>query len=221
MRHLFTHTSGLMGHGTWGGVHNPWLDNVISNLLPELPVGEIYLYNGNGYNLAGKVMEIVSGKGIFRLMRENLFDPLEMNNTVLDEDLAYGCHSTAFDMAKIGQLLLNKGSYGELEFFSPQTFEKLLPEPLDKYYPIVNDDKGIGITWMRYQRPKTNNVTDNKSSTILSKNIIGHGSATSAVLMVDLDNGIVITQSRRNGGKYFDEYLTKLLLLIEENIISN
>ncbi|UCH65401.1 MAG: beta-lactamase family protein [Ignavibacterium sp.] len=221
MRHLFTHTSGLLGHGTWGGVHNPWLDNVIANLLPELPVGEIYLYNGNGYNLAGKVMEIVSGKGVFRLMRENLFDPLDMNNTVLDEDLAYGCHSTAFDMAKIGQLLLNKGSYGDLEFFSPQTFEKLLPEPLDKYYPIVNDDIGIGITWMRYQRPEREKSQGDKSNTILSKNVVGHGSATSAVLMVDLDNGIVITQSRRNGGNYFDEYLTKLLLLIEKNLISN
>jgi hypothetical protein len=55
---------------------------------------------------------------------------------------------------------------------------------------------------------------------ILSNNIIGHGSATSAVLMVDLDNELVITQSRRNGGKYFDEYLTKLLLMIEENMMA-
>jgi hypothetical protein len=136
MRHLFTHTSGLEGHGTWNGIHNPWLDNIIATMVPYLPIGETYLYNGNGYNLSGKVMEIVSGKSIFRLMRENLFDPLEMNNTVLDEDLAYGCHSTALDMAKIGQLLLNKGSYGNLEFISKQTFEKLLPEPLNKYYMI-------------------------------------------------------------------------------------
>jgi CubicO group peptidase (beta-lactamase class C family) len=220
MRHLFTHTSGLKGHGTWNGIHNPWLDNVIANMLPDLSVGEIYSYNGNGYNLAGKVMEIVSGKSIFRLMRENLFNPLEMNNTILEEDLAYGCHSTAFDLAKIGQLLLNKGSYGELEFFSPQTFEKLLPELLDKYYPMIKEEIGIGITWMRYQRPETVKNKYDKSSVILSNNIIGHGSATSAVLMVDMDNEIVITQSRRNGGKYFDEYLTKLLLMIEENLIS-
>jgi CubicO group peptidase (beta-lactamase class C family) len=219
MRHLFTHTSGLEGHGTWNGIHNPWLDNFIATLIPQLPIGEIYLYNGNGYNLSGKVMEIASGKSILRLMRENLFDPLEMKNTILDEDLAYGCNSTAFDMAKIGQLLLNKGSYGELEFFSTQTFEKLLPEPLNKYYPVINEEKGIGITWMRYQRPATGEEKDDEDSIILSKNIIGHGSATSAVLMADLDNGIVITQSRRNGGKYFDEYLTKLLLMIEENLL--
>jgi hypothetical protein len=123
-------------------------------------------------------------------------------------------------LAKIGQLLLNKGSYGELEFFSPQTFEKLLPELLDKYYPMIKEEIGIGITWMRYQRPETVKNKYDKSSVILSNNIIGHGSATSAVLMVDMDNEIVITQSRRNGGKYFDEYLTKLLLMIEENLIS-
>jgi hypothetical protein len=51
---------------------------------------------------------------------------------------------------------------------------------------------------------------------ILSDQIIGHGSATSSVLNVDLKNGIVITQSRMNGGAQYDRYLNKAYLLIEK-----
>jgi hypothetical protein len=218
LRQCFTHTTGLYGHEEWGGLHNPWLDNVIANGLDYLKPGKVHNYNGMGYDLAGKVMEIVSGKSIFRLMRENLFDPLEMKDTTLEEDLGFSCFSTAGDFAKFGQLLLNKGSYGELEYFSPETFEKILPEPLNKYYPGINKEWGIGITWMRQKHPDAgrNGVPEDK--TVLSKNVIGHGSATSAILRVDLDNDLVIAKSRRRGGKAYNKYLVKFLMAIEEGL---
>ena len=218
LRQCFTHTTGLYGHEEWGGMHNPWLDNVIANGLEYLTPGKVHEYNGMGYDLAGKVMEIVSGKSIFRLMRENLFDPLEMKNTTLEEDLGFSCFSTAGDFAKFGQLLLNKGSYGELEFFSPQTFEKILPMPLNEYYPDIDKDWGIGITWMRQAHPEAGKNEIPKDATVLSRNVIGHGSATSAILRVDLDNDLVIAQSRRRGGKAYDEYLAKFLMAIEDGL---
>lgn len=219
MRHLFTHTSGLWGHEEWGGLHSPWLDNKIANILPELEVGKKHNYNGMGYDLAGKVMEMVSGKSIFRLFRENLFDPLGMKNTTLQEDLGFSCFSNAGEFAILGQLLLNRGSYGNLRFFSPETFEKLLPQSLHKFYPeVVDVEWGIGITWMREEHPEAgkNNVPAGKL--ILSKNVIGHGSATSAVLRVDLDNDLVICQTRRRGGKGYDKFLKKFLLTIENGL---
>jgi len=218
LRQCFTHTTGLYGHEEWGGLHNPWLDNVIANGLDHLKPGKVHNYNGMGYDLAGKVMEIVSGKSIFRLMRENLFDPLEMKDTTLEEDLGFSCFSTAGDFAKFGQLLLNKGSYGELEFFSSGTFEKILPEPLNKYYPGIDRDWGIGITWMRQRHPDAgkNGVPEDKL--IVNKNVIGHGSATLAILRVDLHNDLVITQSRRRGGKDYYKHLAKFLTAIEEGL---
>ncbi len=218
LRHCFTHTSGLWGHEEWSGLHNPWLDNVIANLLPRLEVGKIHNYNGMGYDLAGKVMEIVSGKSIFRLMRENFFDPLKLENIILEEDLGFSCHSTAWDLAVIGQLLLNRGSYNDLQYFSEDTFEKLLPQPLDKYYPGIDVEWGIGLTWMRQSHPESGINGQPKDKTILSKNVIGHGSATSAILRVDLDNGLVISQTRRQGGKAYEKYLEKLLLTIEQGL---
>lgn len=216
LRQCFTHTTGLFGHEEWGGLHNPWLENVIANGLEYLEPGKVHNYNGMGYDLVGKVMEVVSGKSIFRLMRENLFDPLELKNTTLEEDLGFSCFSTAGDFAKFGQLLLNRGSYGDLSFFSPQTFENILPKPLNMYYPDIDKEWGIGITWMRQKHPSAGKNGVPEDATVLSKNVIGHGSATSAILRVDLDNDLVITQSRRRGGKAYGEYLTKFLMTIEE-----
>jgi hypothetical protein len=218
LRHCFTHTSGLFGHEEWGGLHNPWLDNVIANATPHLRPGEVLEYNGMGYDLAGKVMESVSGKSIFRLMREQLFDPLEMRRTTLEEDLGFSCFSTASEFARIGQLMLNRGGYGETKFFNSTSFEKLLPRHLREYYPTINREWGIGITWMRQKHPDAgqNGVPDD--ATVLSRNVIGHGSATAAILRVDLDNELVISQSRRRAGKDYGRHLLKFLTAIEEGV---
>jgi len=126
--------------------------------------------------------------------------------------------STAADFAKIGQLLLNHGAYGEFTFFSPRTFESLLPQPLNRFYPAINKDWGIGITWMRQKHPEAGMNGIPSDATVLSRNVIGHGSATSAILRVDLDNELVITQSRRRGGKDYDKHLTKFLIAIETGL---
>jgi len=220
LRQCFTHTAGLWGHEEWGGVHNPWMDNLISNILKELTVGKKHEYNGMGYNLAGKVMEIVSGKSIFRLIRENFFDPLGLNYTILEEDLAFSCHTNAGELAVIGQMLLNKGSYGDLKFFSEKTYEKIIPKPLNLFYPGINNiNWGVGITEMFHKHPKVGQNGYSEDLTILSKNMIGHGSATSAILEVDPDNGLVISQTRRRGGNYYNKYLEELLIVIEESLL--
>jgi len=218
LRHCFTHATALDGHEEWGGMHNPWLENVIANASEYLRPGQVHNYNGMGYDLAGKVMEIVSGKSIFRLMRENLFDPLGMSHTTLEEDLGFSCFSTAVDFAKLGQLLLNRGAYGDLTFFSAETFEQLLPQPLTRYYPGLDKEWGIGITWMRQPHPDAGKNGVPSDATILSRNTIGHGSATAAILRVDLDNELVISQTRRRAGTDYDKHLLKFLIALEEGL---
>ena len=219
LRHCFTHTSGLYGHGSLGGVQNPWLDNSLALWLPYIEPGKRHYYNGMGYNLVGKVMEIVSGKSIFHLFQEYLFAPLNLKHTQLDIDLAYGIRTTAYDMAVVGQMLLNQGSYGDLDFFSEETYEALLPVDLENYFPeIKNKMWGIGITPSnRWQRDEESGEKHN----ILSDHVIGHGSATSSILNVDLENKIVITQSRMDGGKLYHEYFNKAYLLIEKYYDTN
>ena len=222
MRHLFTHTGGFYGHGLFGGVHNHWLDNTLSYIIREDTVGTEYRYNGTGYDLAGKVMEIITGKSVFRLFHEYLYEPLGMKNTYHEWALGYSVHTTAYDLAILAQMLLQEGKYGGKKYFSKETFKKLLPLNLKDMYPDLryknswdeNQPKGIGIVMQNWE------IKDNSSKKfLLSDQVIGHGSATSSVFRIDLINKIVITQSRRMGKSNFGDHFLKVYEAIDEQLI--
>ena len=224
MRHLFTHTGGFYGHGLFGGVHNHWLDNTLSYIIREDTVGTEYRYNGTGYDLAGKVMEIITGKSVFRLFHEYLYEPLGMKNTYHEWALGYSVHTTAYDLAILAQMLLQEGKYGGKKYFSKETFKKLLPLNLKDMYPDLryknswdeNQPKGIGIVMQNWE------IKDSSSKKfLLSDQVIGHGSATSSVFRIDLINKIVITQSRRMGKSNFGDHFLKVYEAIDEQLIKD
>ena len=210
LRHCFTHTSGFYGHGLFDGVHNTWLENSLADVIKNDTVGTRHNYNGMGYDLAGKVMEVVSGKSVFTLLKEYLYEPLGMKNTIHEWDLGYSVHSTAHDLAKVAQLLLNKGSYGNQQFFSKEVYDQIIPVDLNSFYPDIHQKWGIGITMMNWWLPDENRF-------LLSPNIIGHGSATSSVFWVIPDLDMVITQSRRRGNRDFAKYFKKMISIVESH----
>ena len=224
LRHCFTHTSGLDGHALYGGVHNPWLENTLILTLQDQRVGTKYNYNGMGYNLAGKVMEVVSGKSIFRLFHEYLYEPLGMENTYHDWDLAISVYSTAYDLAILAQMILNGGSYGGKTYFSEETFEKILPKDLKHFYPNLtyfNDwdrDRPVGIGTV-IQEWKVKDEQTGEDIYMLSKNVIGHGSATSSQFRIDLDNNIIITQTRRKGKSRFGNHFETMYQHIDNHLV--
>ena len=224
LRHCFTHTSGLDGHALYGGVHNPWLENTLILTLKDQRVGTKYNYNGMGYNLAGKVMEVVSGKSIFRLFHEYLYEPLGMENTYHDWDLAISVYSTAYDLAILAQMILNGGSYGGKTYFSEETFEKILPKDLKHFYPNLtyfNDwdrDRPVGIGTV-IQEWKVKDEQTGEDIYMLSKNVIGHGSATSSQFRIDMDNNIIITQTRRRGKSRFGNHFETMYQHIDNHLV--
>lgn len=214
-RHCMTHTTGLTGHGEFGGIRNPYLDNVLANGMAYLTPGQVHIYNGMGSNLLGRAMEAVAGKPVQQLFYEQLFEPLGMRNTSI-ANLGYECYSTSWDMALFGQLMLNRGSYGDREFCSPEVFERAMPQPLNDFYPGIQQTWGWGMVWMR--EPADNAGKDGvpADATILSKNVIGHGAASAAILRVDLDNELVITQTRNEAGPQYFEWSHKFFKVIDE-----
>lgn len=88
IRHLFTHTAGWVGdwfpddldHGDIGVAQ--YVDTMAED--PQLtPVGTVISYNNAGYNLAGRIYEVVLGKPFSTIAQEMLFDPLDMKHTYL------------------------------------------------------------------------------------------------------------------------------------------
>lgn len=224
MRHCFTHTSGLYGHGLFDGVHNPWLENTLFQIIKNDTVGTKYKYNGMGFDLAGKIMEVVTGKSIFRLFHEYLYEPLGMENTYHTWDLGYSVHSTAYDLSILAQMVLNKGTYGSKKYFSKETFEKILPKNLKDYFPNITYDNpwdkdrpmGIGTT---IQEWKIKDEVTKTERYMLSENVIGHGSATSSVFRIDLENNIILTQTRRKGNTRFGQHFKKLYQHIDDYLV--
>ncbi len=224
MRNLFTHTAGFHGHGLYNGVHNHWLENTLFHLIKNDTVGTSYRYNGTSYELAGKVMEVVTGKSVFRLFQEYLYEPLGMDNTYHQWSLGYSVHTTAYDLAILGQMLLQRGVYNGKKYFSEETFKKLLPIDLNQFYPGIrfnnswdkDQARGIGIVMQNW---KIDDKITGEERYLLSGNVIGHGSATSSVLRIDLDNNILITQSRRRGRSNFGKNFKKVYELIDEVLV--
>lgn len=82
LRHLFTHTAGWVGDYFddmgWG---DDALARIVAKLadLPQLtPLGTVWSYCNSGFYLAGRVIEIVTGKPYETAVRELVLDPLGM-----------------------------------------------------------------------------------------------------------------------------------------------
>ena len=147
-RQCFNHTSGLSGHGDFGGASNPHLENIVLNGIDVNEPDVRYSYSGMGYDLAAKAMEIVAGKSIVRLYDEHLFQPLHFGDVPIGNASSEG-QFTAIELGTLAQLIANRGSYGEVEFISPRTFDRLLPEVLHVPDRGGVVDEGIGLHWIR------------------------------------------------------------------------
>jgi CubicO group peptidase (beta-lactamase class C family) len=210
--------SGLSGHGDWGGVRNPHLENVILNGIDVNEPGRMYEYTGMGFDLTAKAMEIVTGKSALHLYREHLYQPLGMGDVPM-ENASAGAQFTARELGTLAQWLTNRGSYGEREFISPETFGKLLPEPLGRRYPGVREEEGIGMHRMRYPKPGARTGSTRPQDLIFGAHTVGHGSLSSCIILADLEQRLVVAQVRKTAGPRFGEWSLKFFQAVAEGIL--
>lgn len=198
-RDCWTHLSGLSGHVTAGGLLNPYLDNNLNVQAFSLAQPRLSRrYSGDGNNLAGMAMSLLTGTDMVTLLHQNILDPLG-EGLVTQMDLGFGSGYTADFLARVGQMLLNRGSYGPYRFYSPETFDLILPKRLIDYAPTLDDPElewGIGMEWM--MDPANADPAD----AYLGPNVIGHGSATASTLRVDLDHDLIVVIGRDDSGDY-------------------
>ncbi|MGH2404645.1 MAG: serine hydrolase domain-containing protein [bacterium] len=85
MRHLFTHTGGWVGdyfEGTGSG------DDALAKVVVRMadleqitPLGAVWSYNNSGFYLAGRVIEVLTGKTYEEAVTELVLDPLGMKRS--------------------------------------------------------------------------------------------------------------------------------------------
>jgi CubicO group peptidase (beta-lactamase class C family) len=198
IRHLDTHTNGLEKFPTGDDNQND-LEYRIANCYPALKIGNAWAYNGGGYALAGKVIENVTGEAVPLFYKKHLLDPLGCTGTEVSGTHA-DAYSVPLDMAKFGQMLLNRGAYGQYRFFSEETFELMLPRKLTtELGPDATKTFGFGLDG----QPKK----------------FGHGAASAATFHVDVDQKLVVIMTRnkmgKNQGKYGGKFMEALTAGLE------
>jgi CubicO group peptidase (beta-lactamase class C family) len=199
IRNLYTHTAGMAKWpADWYHDEAPDIEERVALGYPFLAVGKEWAYNGQSFTLGGKIIENVSGEALPIYFRKHLLDPLGCPNTDV-----VGTHADAgsvpLDMAKFGQMLLNKGSYGDQRFFSEETFEKMLPHKLTKELgPDATKTFGFGL-----------DGTPDK---------FGHGAASAATFNVDRAEELVVIMTRNKMGKNQNKYNGKFWDAIKNGI---
>ncbi|HIJ64914.1 MAG TPA: serine hydrolase [Candidatus Hydrogenedentes bacterium] len=200
---LYNHTGGLWGH--WGDdLHD--FEEVIAGYYPFLKVGEEFVYDGAGPALGSKIIETISGEALPMFYRKHLLEPLGCTNTDVTNS-SYDAQSVPEDMAKVGQMLLNGGAYGDMRFFSPETLEQMLPRKLTKEL----GERGENIVWGigTMALPEKG----------LGERTFAHSAASAATLRIDPETGLVISMTRNGAGANFAEYHEKFIAAIVDNLV--
>ena len=116
--------------------------------------GTFFYYNNWDFNVLGTIFEKQTGKKIFEAFKEEISDPIGMQDFLLSDGRyqyerkkskhpAYHFRMTARDMARFGLLYQNKGKYGDLQVIPSEWIaESTTP------YSINNlDGDGYGYMW--------------------------------------------------------------------------
>ncbi|MFN8387651.1 MAG: serine hydrolase domain-containing protein, partial [Anaerolineales bacterium] len=87
VRNLLTHTGGWVGdYFNSFGDGDDALDKMVKDIahLPQIqPLGKIWSYNNTGFNVASRVIEVVTKKSYEQALQEMLLDPLGLNMSFL------------------------------------------------------------------------------------------------------------------------------------------
>lgn len=126
LRHLLNHTSGLQNYPDTSIEIYPAPDVVRLALAAELsdPPGSWLAYNNKAVNLLAGIVERVGGQRLDHYLRDRVFRPLgiaEFEWTLDGAGNPYamaGLQLGAGDLAKIGQLLLNRGRWDGTQIVS-------------------------------------------------------------------------------------------------------
>ena len=167
-------------------------------------------------NLVARSLEMVSGESFERMMMERLYWPLGCEDTDVF-DTSFGTRTTAGDMAKVGQMLLNGGAYGGMRFFGLKERDEMLPVNMGEAWPALgerSDAYGLGVSWYRDVFEEGGEGDEKKLR--FSRRMFGHGSATSSIFRVDLENGLVVTMARPGGGKDYNKHYQKFFQTIAD-----
>lgn len=129
-----------------------WIEYILGKPMDTAP-GSSFVYNGGATVLLGKVLRTITGKRIDQWAEEQLFKPLGISDFYWkvtpdgEIDTEGGLYLKAEDLAKIGQLMLNKGQWNGQQIVSERWLTTSTSPVLKDIKPNWRKDMGYGYQW--------------------------------------------------------------------------
>ncbi|UCE07313.1 MAG: beta-lactamase family protein [bacterium] len=173
LRHLLGHRAGFTHEAPLGNNNYPDFPSFeahidsISDTWLRYPVGQRYCYSNLGIDLAGYILQIVSGKPFAQYIKEAVLEPIGMKNSSFDwktirnkENRAIGhakgfskvplefgmipagaLYSSVEDMAKFIQFHLNDGVVGNKKILEKKYLKEMYSVP----FPVKGQIEGYAL----------------------------------------------------------------------------
>ena len=175
-----------------------WQDSMISHRRQEWAPGEQHRYGVVGVILSARALELLSGQNYWHAMERELFGPLGIKNT-----LPGGTGFSAEDLARIGVLLASRGTYGDREFFSAETYRSIVPTSLKAYFPNIDMAYGVGL--QDYEA-------------LFGPGSFGHGGGCGTQLIVNPEKHLVFAMVRNERGEHYRQTLAEVLAIANGSV---
>lgn len=160
LKHLLTMSSGLAwdeSSTSYENITDDVLaifnsDDLVAYTLSRTllhPPGTQFIYNSGGTNVLGAVIEKVSGMSLLNFANEYLFDPLNIEGgswKQLPSGLYFASGGISLiprDLAKIGQLFLNGGYWGDHQIVT----EAWIDDSVEEHIATISAGTSYGYQW--------------------------------------------------------------------------
>ncbi len=118
VRQLLTHMGGWVGdYFNDFGNGDDALDKMVKDIarLPQIhPLGKIWSYNNTGFNIASRIIEIVTKKPYEQAVQEMLFDPLGLNMSFFYPSDLFFTHRFVVGHQKVREQRYRSRAHGRL-----------------------------------------------------------------------------------------------------------
>lgn len=124
-----------------------WIQYVLKKQMDTIP-GVAFEYNSGASVLIGKIVGLATGKRIDKWAEEKLFEPLGITDYYWKEtpngeiDTEGGLYLKSYDLAKIGYLMLNNGTWDDRQIVSKKWVKESIRPIVN-----VNEQVGYGYQW--------------------------------------------------------------------------
>lgn len=153
VRHLLNHTSGLQNVDNANVEVNPAADKIQLGLCASVvnKPGSTFNYNNKAVNILSGILRKATGKPIDQYVQEHLFTAMDITDYKWGTDeegnhvAMSGLQMHSYDLAKIGQLVIQKGNWNGEQLIDQQWINKML----NKTPPNTNQ---YGLLWWRIQK---------------------------------------------------------------------